>query len=73
MKGAKLLAKFWRGSKDDFKFKNFGDPRTRKPPMRWDKKDEKATGNDIDVVSLGDDGQAEVDIELQMEDVGSDI
>lgn len=66
MKGAKLSAKFWRGSKDDFTFKKFGDPRTREPPVGLIKMNKEATEEDIDLVTVGNDGQAEVDIPLQI-------
>ncbi|RYP70535.1 hypothetical protein DL769_004928 [Monosporascus sp. CRB-8-3] len=67
MKGAKVSATFWRGSKADYKFKAFGHPRTREPPKGSGEKDDEAPAEDVDVVPLGDDGQAELDIELEVE------
>lgn len=60
MKGAKLSATFWRGSKDDYKFKDFGDPRTRQPPKASSEKNEESPSQDEGVMSLGDDGDIEL-------------
>ncbi len=67
MIGAKLSAKFWRGSKDDYEFKAFDDPRTRRPPKGSGERDEDAAAEDGGVLELGDDGQGEIDIELEPE------